>query len=136
VDGPLILPISTKWTATSHFKAQNTKLLRHADWNQVPGLGQAQKCGVGLQNNGIQPSLYDNWISNYNTDINEQWKSCTYSLPLHSKMNDNINMDSTLARSVNAWCSELATIVLSECMVFRTDYYSSQWMFGVQKWLL
>ena len=41
--------------------------------NNVVGLNQLM---------GSQPSLFYNWISNDNTDINKQQKTCTNLLPL------------------------------------------------------
>jgi hypothetical protein len=56
---------------------------------------------------GYQPSPIDNWISNGNTYINNKEKKpaqiCFQSKRPHTitKMNDNLTMDSTIARSMN-----------------------------------
>jgi hypothetical protein len=50
----------------------------------------------------------DNWISNSNTDKQNDNKTCTNSLPLkhtiymyYPKMNDTMDMDSTIAGPIN-----------------------------------
>ena len=92
-------PISTKWNTTSHLNSLNIKKRKKTTtydrWNAVPSLRQAHKCGWLNQLMGYQPSLLINWISKSNAN------TYTYSLLLkktHSstKINDNINMDSTL----------------------------------------
>ena len=47
-----------------------------------PGLGQAKECGRVKPLMGAQSFLLMNWISNGNTYINKQCKTCTDSLPL------------------------------------------------------
>ena len=48
-----IQPISTKPT-TTHLKSLNTKkIITCADGNLSPGVGQAQKCGCVIPDNGI-----------------------------------------------------------------------------------
>ena len=63
--------------------------------NKGPGLGQAQKCGSRLIN--PPPLITDN------TDINKPAQIHFHSKRTHTitKMNDKINMDSTIAGSVN-----------------------------------
>ena len=55
---------------------------------------------------GSQPSPLDNWISNGNTDTNKWYKNLHRFASIKknhtiTKKNDNVNMDSTIARSVN-----------------------------------
>ena len=76
--------------------------------NPGPGLGQAKNVAGLNQLMGYQPSPLDNWISSGNTDINNKEKNPAQidfqSKRPHSitKMNDNLTMDSTIARSMNS----------------------------------
>jgi len=75
--------------------------------NPGPVLGLAQKSGSVKPVNEI-PTLLDNWILNSNIDINNNKNPAK--IYFHSKIphtitkiNDNINMNSTIAGSVNAY---------------------------------
>ena len=101
-----IPPVSTKQTITSHINSLSTKktVAYYVSGNQGPGLWQAHKCDRVKLVNWIPNLICDNWISNDNTDINKQYKKKLVQIPLHSKrshtitrMNDNINIDSTIA---------------------------------------
>jgi hypothetical protein len=68
-------------------------------------IGETQTCSSVKPVNRHSP--LDNWIVNGNTYINKIIKFCTDSPPFQktiTNMNDNINMDSTIAVSMNA-CS-------------------------------
>jgi hypothetical protein len=81
---------------TIHHKA-------HGVGNPGPNLGLTQKCGGVKPANGITTLPSDNWISSDTTHINKQTN--TDSLPLktttlYQKMNNSLNMDSTIVVSI------------------------------------
>ena len=95
----------------SHLKSMHTKR-PYVDGNPIPGLGQAQTCGVGVKEVNRIPTFTLLTIrfpmAYIDTCIHKQtMKKKTCTLLLHSKRLhtittiDNVNMDSTIAGSMN-----------------------------------
>ena len=99
-------PISAKQINTYHLKLLNTKKTSaYGIKYPVPDLGQAQKCG--MLNRLIESQLLLIIGSTIQIHVSTKFfKICTDLLSLKQtthfhKINDKINMDSTIVRSVN-----------------------------------
>jgi hypothetical protein len=95
-----LLPISTKRTITSHLISLNAKMTTTYNVGK-PGPWQTWRYYRSIN--------FNNWISNDNTHHKQTIKKkSTNSLPIRlhiiTNMNDDVNMDSTIAGSLNS-CS-------------------------------